>query len=253
MEIDWVVVAQRLDEELLRRSLSTQTLADKAGVDRKTVDRLRHGKRVRTQTLAWIEQALGASLRSEALTTPSSLEIAVESLGGYTRSNYRAYEGDYFGFRRSFDAPGRIICYHLRIYWDPETRRLAFDERQRNAANGKVYEYRFKGAVGVPAGLGVLHFICVGGGAARLTSTTMMRDAQDTYMRGFMLALNEVADFGYYPTTSPVYLIKQTAETPEEIILDRIGAYDAADIWKSDVVRELDETERRFAPGAMRR
>ncbi len=247
--MDWAATGETLERLLAARNLSSQILADKAGVDRKTVDRLRRGEPVRLRTLAWIETALGASLRPEH---PASEEepphdAAPVRLGAYVRAHYQAYEGWWWGFRRSFDYRERVICHSLRIHWDSAQNCLAFEERQRNRDGARRREYDFRGVVSIPAGLGVLYFMIVGEGAVRVSAATLLREnAGESYMKGVMLALGEMAEVGFYPVVTPLYLVKATREpTPAELEA-RLGSFEAGRLWRSDVAEALADVEARF-------
>ncbi|MDD2868907.1 helix-turn-helix transcriptional regulator [Neomegalonema sp.] len=249
-QMDWTEAGETLERLLAARNLSSQALADRAGVDRKTVDRLRRGEPVRLRTLAWIETALGASLRAE----PSLREeeeahpdAAPVRLGAYVRAHYRAYEGWWWGFRRSFDYRGRVICHSLRIHWDPAQNCLAFEERQRNRDGARKRDYDFRGVVSIPAGLGVLYFMIVGEGAVRVSAATLLREnAGESYMKGVMLALGEMSEVGFYPVVTPLYLVKAAREPGPADLEARLGSFEADRIWRSDVVEALADVEARF-------
>ena len=154
---DWALIAEHLNDCLAKSRLSSQDLARKAGVDRKTVDRLRAGHSVRTQTLQWIEQALGVQLgqRSDSRTATSDPEY-----GGYQRSVVEPYVGEYTGYRRSFDKPRQLIASYLAIHWDSGVNALRFTETQHNQADGgREYAYEFAGDVLIPPNLGVMHLV----------------------------------------------------------------------------------------------
>lgn len=245
--VDWQEVARVLERELLRRNMSSQRLADRAGVDRKTVDRLRKGGRVRMQTLNWVQQALGAPLFDPERLMEPAMRVARSDLGGYTQENFARYEGDYYGFRYSFDQVGRVVCYHMRISWSDVRRGLVFAERQRNTdVAGRLNIYEFRGEIGVPAGLNVLNFMIVGGGAARIASASFLRETEETYMRGVLNALNEVAEVGFYPVVTPFCLIKCARAQTEGEIIARIGVSAISDLWKPGAADMLRDAGRRF-------
>lgn len=242
---DWIAVGAALERLLAERNLSSQTLADRAGVDRKTVDRLRRGEAVRLRTLAWIETALGASLREAAEAAPP--DAAPARLGAYARAHYRAYEGWWWGFRRSFDYRERVICHSLRIHWDAAQNCLAFEERQMNRDGARRRDYEFRGVVSIPAGLGVLYFMIVGGGPVRVSAATLLREnAGESYMKGVMLALAEMSEVGFYPVVTPLYLVKAQSEPSAADLEARLGSFAAESIWRADVREALADVEKRF-------
>ncbi|MEQ8234371.1 MAG: helix-turn-helix transcriptional regulator [Gammaproteobacteria bacterium] len=208
---DWTQIAAELNAALARQRLSAQDLARRAGVDRKTIERLRAGRAVRAQTLDWIEQALGTRLGAGNATGDG---IAPAALGAYHRETVLPFTGEYLAVRRSFDTPGRLIASALEVRWDAGRPALVFAEEQRNrGAGGRVFNYRFQGEVSIPPNLGVMHFMVRSDdGRVRLTTTAMPREEDGTLvMKGFLLTLNELRDIGYYPVTSPVFFARRHA------------------------------------------
>ena len=162
--MDWSRIATKLNAELARQRLSAQALARRAGVDRKTVDRLRAGQGVRQTTLTWIEQALGVSL----VAAPPAAEparLAALDYGGYSYELVRSLLGDYLYYRRSFDVVGRLVASHLEVHWDEQRDHLCFVDYQHNRARGGArYEYRFAGDVLVPVLTMIFLFLTLTGG-----------------------------------------------------------------------------------------
>ena len=239
----WALIAEHLNDCLAKSRLSSQDLARKAGVDRKTVDRLRAGHSVRTQTLQWIEQALGVQLgqRSDSRTATSDPEY-----GGYQRSVVEPYVGEYTGYRRPFDKPRQLIASYLAIHWDSGVNALRFTETQHNQADGgREYAYEFAGDVLIPPNLGVMHLVVRSGdGRIRLISTSMPREERGTVtMKGFMLTLNELSDIGFYPVTTPIYFVRSSANRPL-----RTGVITADDENYPHTAAILDGIEEKFLP-----
>ena len=242
-EPDWKQIARQLNEHMASARLSSQDLANRAGVDRKTVDRIRAGQAVRTRTLQWVEQALGIELGAPRAIAEG---IAPARFGGYRYESVASYVGAYIACRRSFDAPGRIIAGWLEIRWDDDVGALRFSEHQDNrGASGKAYTYQFGGDVLIPPNLGVMHLVVRSDdGRVRTISTSMPREDDGTlYMRGFILTLNEIRDIGYYPVTSPIFL----AKTGERVTREP-GVIDETDpdfLWANNI---LDDIEQKFLP-----
>ncbi len=243
---DWKTIARQLNEHLAAARLSSRDVASRAGVDRKTVDRLRAGQAVRSQTLQWIEQALDVTL-GVATDPADAAGVAPRRFGGYRREAVADYIGEYVAFRRSFDTAGRIIASYLEIHWDDDSGALAFHESQDNRlASGRSYAYRFGGEVLIPPNLGVMHFVVRSDdGRVRLISTSMPREDDGTLMmRGFILTLNELSDIGYYPVTSPIFLARSGARVALETgVVERD---DPRYAWAADI---LGGIEGRFLPG----
>ncbi len=237
---DWKLVAERLNQHLAKKRLSSRDVARKAGVDRKTVDRLRAGQAVRPTTLQWIEEALKIDLSGED--PARELDVAPLSHGGYRKQAVIDYAGRYTAYRRSFDTPGHLIASSLRITWDEAVPALRFDEEQDNRdRRGKAYRYRFAGEVLIPPNLGVMHFMVRSeDGRVRLISTSMPRQEYDTLvMKGFLMTLNEIRDIGYYPVASPIFLAKAQGTTaPATGVIDRDDdRYD----WAMEVLADIED------------
>jgi transcriptional regulator with XRE-family HTH domain len=246
--MDWKRIAETLNSELGRQRLSSQDLARKAGVDRKTVDRLRAGQVVRVHTLEWIEQALGHPLSPQEQSSP---EVAPMSYGGYRLDMVRDYEGDYLCYRRSFDLPGRAVVSHVGVFWDEAKGRLCFDDYQHNRGpDGEDYEYRFSGDVLIPPGLGVLHFVVRSDdGRLRAMTTTLPRDRGEVVdMKGFLLTLNEISDIGFYPVTSPVLFERDLPGLPAEELAGRIGVLESGAPDYERIAEGLAAVEKKFTP-----
>lgn len=240
---DWKLIARQLNERLDEERMSSLELANKAGVDRKTVERLRGGHAVRGKTLQWIEQALKTTLGNPVGDNP---DAAPASFGGYLRSAVSTYVGEYIACRRSFDTATRIIASYLEIHWDEQARVLRFNESQDNRlASGKAYAYHFDGDVLIPPNLGVMHFVVrTANGLVRQISTSMPREDGGTlYMKGFILTLNELRDIGYYPVCSPIFLARAGAAVTAGTGILQAG--DAGYAWANEI---LDDIEQKFLP-----
>lgn len=248
-EPDWPRIADRLNALLAERRLASQDLAAKAGVDRKTIDRLRSGRPVRLQTLQWIEQALKAPLQAVPVEAPP--DTAAGELGGYRRAAVEGLIGDWLCYRRSFDRARQLVASQVRILWDRSRPGLQFREHQHNRGPaGQDYEYHFDGDVLLPPNLGVLHLVVRSGdGRIRLVSTSMPRDEHGpATMKGFLLTLNEIADIGYYPASSPVFLAKLPAGTTPAETQGQTGVLTPTHerfAWAEAI---LYGTERKFLP-----
>lgn len=244
-ETDWQAISERLNSHLAQKHLSSHDVAIKAGVDRKTVDRLRAGQAVRPTTLQWIAQALKVEL--EQPTNQQDADLSPLSFGGYRKQAVIDYVGDYTAYRRSFDSARRIIASALQIAWDESVPALRFHEDQLNRnRRGKAYEYHFGGDILIPPNLGVMHFVVRSDdGRIRLISTSMPRDEDDTLLvKGFLMTLNEIRDIGYYPVTSPICFVKtRPGETP---VTGALEPEDPRHAWADEV---LGDIEAKYLPG----
>ena len=113
-------VALMVREELARRRLSRQWLADEAKVSLSTLEKALAGRRPFTlATVVRLEDALGTNLRSPAQRGQTGLKLfAPESMGAYARPAVQWLEGTYLTLRPSFGEQGAIFAYLTSIAWD---------------------------------------------------------------------------------------------------------------------------------------
>src|SRR5690242_19069886 len=103
-------VAAAIREELARRRISRQQLAEQAKLSLSTLEKALGGRRPFTlATTVRIEQALGVSLRKpgavaepKAPTPATGGDISPDSLGSYSRRAVTWLEGNYVTLRPSF-------------------------------------------------------------------------------------------------------------------------------------------------------
>jgi len=125
-------IAATIREELARRRISRQQLADQAKLSISTLEKALGGRRPFTlATTVRLEQALGVPLRKSAeepapAAPPPNGEVAPESLGAYSRRAVTWMEGTYVTVRPSFSEPGAIYAYRTEIAWDATASCLTF-------------------------------------------------------------------------------------------------------------------------------
>lgn len=125
-------IAARVREELARRRMSRQALADMARISISTLEKALSGRRAFTlATVIRLEEALGARLRPGAAAAPPPPPDSPDALGAYSRASVRWLEQAYLTLRPSFGAPGDIYAYLTTIAWDPDRSHLAFAESER--------------------------------------------------------------------------------------------------------------------------
>src|SRR3954447_22644238 len=100
-------VAATIREEIARRHISRQHLAEQAKLSLSTLEKVLGGRRPFTlATTVRLEQALGVSLRKEPdappLVIPINGDIAPDGLGAYSRRAVAWIEGAYVTIRPSF-------------------------------------------------------------------------------------------------------------------------------------------------------
>lgn len=129
-------VASRIREELARRRISRQMLADQSKISLSTLEKALSGQRPFTlATLIRIEEALCVRLRpadpEDARIKGEGAELASEELGGYSRTSVGWLEGRYLTLRPSFSDPNTIFAYGTEIGWSAESSCLTFQESDR--------------------------------------------------------------------------------------------------------------------------
>lgn len=125
-------IAARLREELARRRISRQALADMARISLSTLEKALSGSRPFTlATVVRIEDVLGTSLRRQVAAQPLDMLLAPENMGSYSRPAVRWIEGGYLTLRPAFSRPDAIYAYRTEIFWDEATSHLRFAESER--------------------------------------------------------------------------------------------------------------------------
>lgn len=125
-------VADRVREELARRRLSRQWLADEAKISISTLEKALSGRRPFTLgTVVRLEEALRTQLRDKHDEAGDGGSSAPEELGAYARAAVRWLEGRYLTLRPSVDEPGSVYAYMTEISWDDADCHLRFAESSR--------------------------------------------------------------------------------------------------------------------------
>ena len=127
------MIATRLREELARRRISRQALADMARISLSTLEKALSGSRPFTlATVVRIEDVLGATLRAQSTATARlDALLAPEAMGSYSRPAVRWIEGGYLTLRPAFSQPDAIYAYRTEIFWDEPSGHLRFAESDR--------------------------------------------------------------------------------------------------------------------------
>jgi transcriptional regulator with XRE-family HTH domain len=130
--IESEAVAGRLREELARRRISRQALADMAKISLSTLEKALSGSRPFTlATVVRIEDVLATPLRRPAAAPPSDALMAPETMGSYSRPAVRWIEGSYVTIRPAFSNPDAVYVYRTEIFWDEAAGHLRFAESDR--------------------------------------------------------------------------------------------------------------------------
>ena len=111
-------IAETIREELARRRISRQALAEQAKLSLSTLEKVLGGRRPFTlATTVRLEQALGVSLRKSAVvvTPPAGNDVAPDSLGSYSHRAVAWLEDVYITLRPSFGDKDAIFAYRTAI------------------------------------------------------------------------------------------------------------------------------------------
>lgn len=164
-------VAEFVREELARRRISRQALADQAKLSLSTLEKVLGGRRPFTlATTVRLEQALGVSLRKgQAVSPPAAVngEVSPDGLGAYSRRAVTWLEGTYITVRPSFGDKEAIYAYRTDIAWDAASSSLVFREGERLDAAYTQY-----GEVAVPNQSGHIYLVTNRHGQHRLITVS---------------------------------------------------------------------------------
>ena len=198
-------IALRVREELARRRLSRQWLADTSRVSLSTLEKALSGRRPFTlATVVRLEDALGTSLRG--VPEPGHA-FAPESMGAYARPGVQWLEGSYLTLRPSFSEQGAIFAYLTEIAWDDAKGHLVFSEAGRLDS-----QYEQKGFVSFPHLSGSLYLVTIFEGQYRLA--LLNRPAGGGTISGILTTLAAGQGAQLIPAAVPIVLLPM-ANRPE--------------------------------------
>jgi transcriptional regulator with XRE-family HTH domain len=195
-------VAAVIREELARRRISRQRLADEAKISVSTLEKALGGSRPFTlATLIRLEHVLGKSLREQPSEKHSQdAASAPDDLGGYARTAVAWLEGAYLTLRPSFETADAIYAYRTEILWDAAAHCLVFREGERL---DKAYAQ--KGVVSMPSKSGHIYLHTNEGGQMRLAILGRPLIAGEMY--GLLTTLLQGVGSQLVPTAVPLALI----------------------------------------------
>jgi hypothetical protein len=193
-------VALTVREELARRRLSRQWLADEAKVSLSTLEKALAGRRPFTlATVVRLEDALATSLRGPRSAAPPTGLFAPDSMGAYARPAVQWLEGSYHTLRPSFSEPGAIFAYLTEIAWDGAKGHLVFSEASRTDS-----EYEQKGFVSFPNLSGVIYLVTISEGQYRLA---ILNRPSAVGLAGILLTLAAGEGAQLTPASVPIALL----------------------------------------------
>lgn len=195
--------ADRLREELARRRISRQAVADMARISLSTLEKALAGSRPFTlATIVRLEEALGTPLRGDGAAIATPRDQAPDAMGAYSRAAVRWIEQDYVTLRPSFATPGAIVAYRTRICWDDAAGHLRFAESDRADS-----AFAQAGHVSMPNLSGHTYLVTNEAGQHRLI--ILGRPTREGRMFGLLSTLQAGPGSQLVPVASPVALVPQ--------------------------------------------
>jgi len=239
-------VAETVREEIARRRISRQSLAEQAKLSLSTLEKVLGGRRPFTlATTVRLEQALGVALRKTPdipeTAAPINGDVAPDGLGAYSRRAVAWIEGTYVTIRPSFGDTAAIFAYRTEIAWDAAASSLLFHESDRQDAAYTQY-----GEVAVPNQSGHIYLVTNRHGQHRLI--TVARLAISGEMYGIITTLLAGRGSRLTPIAAPIaYLPIKLVPSPT---LGRISPNEANyPLYRAHLHRTIDEPFAMFLPG----
>lgn len=193
-------VALLVREELARRRLSRQWLADEARVSLSTLEKALAGSRPFTlATVVRLEDALGTSLRGKGQAVEEPRLFAPESMGSYARPAVQWLEGTYLTLRPSFSEAGAIFAYLTSISWNEANGHLVFSEAARTDS-----EYEQKGFVSFPNISGAIYLVTIWQGQYRMA---LLNRPSGRWLSGILVTLAAGEGAQLIPASVPIVLL----------------------------------------------
>lgn len=209
-------VALQVREELARRRLSRQWLADEAKVSLSTLEKALAGRRPFTlATVVRLEDALGTALRGpRGAEAPAG--FAPASMGAYARPAVQWLEGEYLTLRPSFSEPGAVFAYLTSIAWDDSKGHLVFSEAARTDS-----DYEQKGFVSFPNLSGAIYLVTISDGQYRVA--ILNRPVGAGAMSGILLTLAAGEGAQLTPAAVPIALLATRGRSEAKVGVVREG------------------------------
>ena len=207
-------VAALVREELARRRISRQHLADQAKISISTLEKALAGRRPFTlATTIRLEEALGVALRKPnadgVKVAEPAITLAPGELGYYSRPSVSFIEATYLTLRPSFGDPAAIYAYSTEICWDAPTSSLIFKESERLDA-----EFAQQGRFSVPNQSGYIYLVTNRQGQYRLV--LICRPTINGEMFGIMTTLRAGRGAELIPVSAPIAYVPLSGQTNVE-------------------------------------
>jgi transcriptional regulator with XRE-family HTH domain len=241
-------VAALVREQLARRRISRQHLADQAKISISTLEKALSGRRPFTlATTIRLEEALGVTLRKAnadgAHAAPPAITLAPGELGFYSRPAVSFIEANYLTLRPSFGDPGAIYAYRTEICWDVGTSSLIFRESERLDA-----QFAQQGRVAVPNQSGYIYLITNRQGQYRLV--LISRPTINGEMFGIMTTLRAGRGAELIPVSASIAYVPLDGQADVEF--GRIPAgHPCYERYRKYLKRAVEEPFALFLPGVV--
>jgi transcriptional regulator with XRE-family HTH domain len=236
------LIATLIREELARRRISRQLLADQAKISISTLEKALSGRRPFTlATTIRLEQALGVTLRNNHAPVPVVHGVAPDELGFYSRRAVAWIEGAYLTLRPSFGDKDAIYAYRTEISWDEPSSRLTFKESERLDA-----AFTQQGMVSVPNPSGHIYLVTNVHGQYRLI--IVARPTISGEMHGILTTLQAGRGAQLTPVAAPIALVPLGGL--KEVHFGRVGPDDSCHaMYRQYLKRTVEEPFAVFLPG----
>ncbi len=238
-------IASLIREELARRRISRQLLADHAKISISTLEKVLSGRRPFTlATTIRLEEALGVSLRGKnaaPLPAAPASGLAPGDLGFYSRPAVSFLEGSYLTLRPSFGEKDAIYAYRTEILWDDASSSLVFRESDRVDA-----AFTQHGRVSVPNQSGHIYLVTNRQGQYRLIIVTRPTISGEMY--GILTTLQVGRGAQLVPVSAPITFVP--IKTVREVEFGRLTAgHPCYDVYRQQLKRTIEEPFVLFLPG----
>jgi transcriptional regulator with XRE-family HTH domain len=240
-------IAQRIREELARRRMSRQKLADTAKISISTLEKALAGRRPFTlATIVRLEDSLALPLRPlakaavEHANGSGGQATAPDGLGNYSRAAVKWLEGSYLTLRPSFGDKGAVYAYRTDVFWDEAASCLAFREAERVDTDFTQF-----GQVAVPHQSGHVYFVTNRHGQHRLI--VVARPIITGEMHGILTTLQAGKGAHLSPVATPIVL--QPLEPGAKASFGRIAAGHASyPAYRALLRKTIDDHFAEFLP-----
>jgi transcriptional regulator with XRE-family HTH domain len=239
-------VAETIREEIARRRMSRQSLAEQAKLSLSTLEKALGGRRPFTlATTVRLEQALGVSLRKPQDVLPTGMltngDTAPDSLGSYSRRATAWLEGAYVTLRPSFGEKDSVYAYRTEISWDAGASSLVFHEGEKLDA-----AYTQSGEVAVPNQSGFIYLVTNRHGQYRLITISRPRITGEMY--GIITTLLAGRGSLLTPIAAPIAFLP--ARMVPDPSMGRVASGDANyAVYREHLRRTIDEPFALFLQG----